>query len=117
MELLGDENRVQSIVTNLLDNAVKYSLGARDVECILTVKEDTAEIQVRDHGIGIDTKDLPRLFQRFSRVVTDENRHTSGTGLGLYVARELARQQGGDITVTSTLGEGSCFRVTLPLRA
>jgi signal transduction histidine kinase len=114
--VLADGNRLESILTNLIDNAVKYSPGDREVDCSLTVSGDTAQVRVRDHGIGIGARDQQRLFQRFSRVVTDQNRHTSGTGLGLYIARELARQHGGDITVTSTVGEGSCFTVTLPLQ-
>jgi signal transduction histidine kinase len=74
-----------------------------------------ARIEVRDHGLGINPDDLPRLFTRFGRLVTSENSHIPGTGLGLYLARELARMQGGDITARSTVGKGSVFTFALPL--
>jgi signal transduction histidine kinase len=110
-----DSQRVLTILTNLLSNAVKYSPDGGDVRCRLTSTEDRARLVVRDRGIGIAPDDLPRLFTRFGRIVTPENADISGTGLGLYVARELAREHGGDITVISAPGSGSEFTLELPV--
>jgi two-component system sensor histidine kinase SenX3 len=71
-------------------------------------------IQVIDHGFGIAADDLDRVFQRFYRVEDAMTMRTSGSGLGLYIARELAAVMGGDLYVTSTLGVGSTFTLTLP---
>lgn len=109
-----DPDRVQTIVANLLDNAVKYSLGKGDITCTVRQVDGTAEVAVRDHGPGIKPGDLRRLFNRFERIVTSENQHVAGTGLGLYLSRELARLHGGDLTVTSTPGQGSNFALRLP---
>ena len=70
---------------------------------------------VQDHGIGISADQIPVLFSRFGRLVTPETGHIRGTGLGLYLAREIARLHGGDITVESEPGAGSTFTLTLPL--
>jgi two-component system phosphate regulon sensor histidine kinase PhoR len=115
--VLGDEARLETVVTNLLDNAVKYSPSRAPVACALTVQGGNALLTVEDQGIGIDSRDLPRLFGRFSRIVTEVNASIGGTGLGLYIAREIVRQHHGDITVTSRLGAGTTFCVTLPLRS
>lgn len=112
-----DPGRIETSIANLLDNAVKYSPDGPSVSCRLTVDGDTAQIEVRDQGIGIRPEDLPRLFQRFSRISTDATRGIGGTGLGLYIARQLVRRHGGDITVSSSPGAGTVFCVTLPRRA
>jgi signal transduction histidine kinase len=94
---------------------VKYSPGGGVVQCFLGSNPDEAVLSVWDTGLGIAQSDIPRLFERFGRLVTRENSHIPGTGLGLYLSRELARLHGGDITVRSTLGAGSVFTLTLPL--
>jgi signal transduction histidine kinase len=113
--LVADAGRAETIVVNLIDNALKYSPGGGVVQVIVAVDGDSAMLRVRDRGIGIAAEDLPRLFTRFGRLVTAENSHIPGTGLGLYLSREIARMHGGDITVTSEVGEGSEFVLTLPL--
>jgi signal transduction histidine kinase len=110
-----DAARLDTVIMNLLDNALKYSGGKPRVTCALEVDDQYAEIQVRDQGIGIHSKDIPRLFERFSRIATEATHSIPGTGLGLYIARELVRQHGGDITVSSRPGAGSVFKVMLPL--
>jgi signal transduction histidine kinase len=110
-----DEARIDILIANLLDNAVKYSRGTPRVECSLRVHDGTASIEIRDCGIGIDPRDFPRLFQRFSRISSEATRSIGGTGLGLFLARELARQHGGDIAVESQPGKGSAFVLSLPL--
>jgi signal transduction histidine kinase len=112
----GDPLHLETIITNLLDNAIKYSLKGREVRVCVTVDGDRARVTVRDQGVGIAAEDLPRLFTRFERLPTEETSHVSGTGLGLYLSRELARLHGGELTATSRVHQGSEFTLTLPLR-
>ena len=113
----GDRLRLEIVINNLLDNAVKYSPAGGEVYGELSVTNGLLLIAVRDHGIGIASEDLPRLFVRFSRLATDQMPDVPGTGLGLYLARELARLHGGDIIAVSRLGEGSEFTLSLPVAA
>jgi signal transduction histidine kinase len=76
---------------------------------------DEVEVSVRDAGIGIPSRDLERIFERFYRVDQARSRDTGGTGLGLSIVRHVARAHGGDITVESVEGQGSTFRFVLPL--
>ena len=111
--VLGDLMRLEIVINNLVDNAIKYSPRGGDVIVALSTEDNVALVAVGDEGIGIAAEDLSRLFVRFSRLghVSD----IPGTGLGLYLARELARLHGGDITVVSTPGQGSKFTLRLPL--
>jgi two-component system, OmpR family, sensor histidine kinase SenX3 len=111
----GDRSQLVSAVTNLLDNAVKYSEPGEPVEVDATVADGSLCISVRDHGIGIPARDLERIFERFYRVDRARSRATGGTGLGLSIVRHVAQAHGGDVTVESTEGEGSTFRLRVPL--
>lgn len=111
----GDASRISTIIRNLVDNAVRYSPAGGRVSVAVRRDGDVGEVAVADEGIGIAVADLPRLFERFGRIVTPENSHIAGTGLGLNLSRELARLHGGDILAASTEGAGSVFRVRLPL--
>ncbi len=111
----GDRSQLVSAVTNLLDNAVKYSEPGEPVEVDATVGDSSICISVRDHGIGIPSRDLERIFERFYRVDRARSRATGGTGLGLSIVRHVAQAHGGDVTVESTEGEGSSFRLRVPL--
>ena len=111
---LVDRARVMTILTNLLDNAIKYSPAGGAVSCELLEVAGTVRISVHDEGLGIEPRDLGRLFTRFGRLVTRDNSHIPGTGLGLYLSRELARMHHGDITVSSVPGRGSTFVLELP---
>lgn len=111
----ADPTRLDTIIANLLDNAVKYSPAGGTVRVSVTRAGDLARVMVTDRGLGIAEKDLARLFTRFGRLVTPENSHIPGTGLGLYLSRQLARMHGGDISVASRPGAGSSFTLTLPL--
>jgi signal transduction histidine kinase len=113
----GDPLRLQIVIDNLLDNAVKYSPGGGEIYCDLTSANGMLVLTVRDTGIGIAAEDMPRLFVRFSRLATEAMPDVPGTGLGLYLARELARLHGGDIVAVSGPGQGSEFTLTLPLDA
>jgi signal transduction histidine kinase len=117
LRLLGDRPRVTAMLDQLLDNAVKYSPQGGEIECSLVESQRRAVFTVRDSGIGIAPEDLGRLFTRFGRLVTRDNSHVRGAGLGLYLAREHARRMGGDITVESREAVGSSFTLSLPLAA
>ncbi|HXA27863.1 MAG TPA: HAMP domain-containing sensor histidine kinase [Candidatus Angelobacter sp.] len=116
VQVTADQVRIGIVVTNLLQNAVKYSPGGGVVQCFVSVDGGAALVSVWDHGLGIAEADMPRLFSRFGRLVTRENSNIPGTGLGLYLARELARLHGGDIAVRSAPGAGSVFTLVLPLQ-
>jgi two-component system, OmpR family, sensor histidine kinase SenX3 len=115
LEVVCDRSQLVSAVTNLLDNAVKYSDSDEPVELLASVEDGSASIAVRDHGIGIPKRDLERIFERFYRVDRARSRATGGTGLGLSIVRHIAQAHGGDVTVESIEGAGSTFRLRLPL--
>ncbi len=115
LTVAGDRSQLVSAVTNLLDNAVKYSEPGEPVEVDAAVADGSICISVRDHGIGIPSRDLERIFERFYRVDRARSRATGGTGLGLSIVRHVAQAHGGDVTVESTEGEGSTFRLRVPL--
>jgi heavy metal sensor kinase len=111
--LAGDPRMIQRILANLLDNAIKYTPSGGSVRVSLSLT-DAGEtlVTVQDTGLGIPPEDLLRVFERFFRC--DQSRSEPGTGLGLSLARALARAHQGDITAASTLGQGSTFTLTLP---
>jgi signal transduction histidine kinase len=111
----GDDVRLGQVVGNLVHNALKYSPGGEPIVVDVAAEDQMCLVRVRDHGIGIDAADIPRLFTRFGRIVNAQNSHIPGTGLGLYLARELARMHSGDIEVASTPRVGSVFTLSLPL--
>ncbi len=113
----ADVERTQTIIANLISNAVKYSPDGGTVECEVRARAGVARVAVKDEGVGIASEDMPTLFTRFGRIVTPRTEHLQGTGLGLYLARQLARLQGGDITVQSTPGRGSVFALQMPVLA
>ena len=110
----GDTARISSIVANFMDNAIKYSPQGGEVCVALGRRLDQVLVSVRDHGIGIAPDHLPRLFKRFGRLPTQENVSIGGTGLGLFLCKEIATRHGGVITVRSELGRGSEFTLALP---
>ena len=113
--VFGDDERLVTIVTNLLENAVKYSPNGGLVRCLVDVDGQSARLRVIDTGVGISADDVPRLFNRFERLQNPQTTHVGGTGLGLYLSRELARQHGGDIEVQSQPAAGSTFTLVLPV--
>lgn len=110
----GDPRLLDQVFTNLLSNAIKYSGRQRRVEIVATATLDSATVTVRDFGLGIAPEDRARLFQRFYRAATAQG--IAGTGIGLYLVRELVRLHGGTIDVASEVGRGSTFTVTLRRR-
>jgi len=111
--MLGDISMLQRLVANLLDNAIKFTSAAGRVSLRLVCSGETATLILSDSGVGISPEDLPHIFKRFYRC--DQSRSQSGTGLGLSLARTIARAHGGRIDVASSRGAGSTFTVTLPV--
>src|SRR5262249_31908168 len=96
--VMGDRGRLSMIVTNLAHNALKYSPAGGEVRVTCRADVGRAEVAVEDEGLGIAAADMGRLFSRFGRIATHHSAEISGTGLGLYLARDLARRHGGDVT-------------------
>jgi two-component system, OmpR family, phosphate regulon sensor histidine kinase PhoR len=109
----GDAKALEQVLVNLLDNAVKYTPEGGSVELTARHEASKVEVSVRDTGLGIEAKHLPRLFERFYRVDRGRSREMGGTGLGLSIVRHLVSAMGGDVRVQSQLGVGSTFTVTL----
>ena len=114
LQVVGDRRQIASALSNLLENAVKYSEQGAPVEVRVSASAHEMSIVVQDHGIGIPSAELERIFERFYRVDKARSRETGGTGLGLSIARHVARNHGGDVTVSSREGEGSTFALLLP---
>jgi signal transduction histidine kinase len=109
-----DPDRFQIVIRNLLSNAAKYSPAGTTIK-VLVSRDGGASVSVTDQGIGIAPEDQARLFTRFVRIEKQSTQHISGTGLGLWLSREIARMHDGDLTVESTPGSGSTFTLQLPL--
>ena len=103
------------MLINLIDNAVKYSPDGGRIEVNVEPRDSGIRVVVRDEGIGIPGKEQQRIFGKFYRVDPQLSRGVGGTGLGLYICRELVRRMHGRISVDSREGEGSTFVVDLPL--
>lgn len=113
MHVYVDKIRLQEVLTNLIDNAIKYTAHG-GVRVSATANEDTVLIAVTDSGIGIATEDIPHLFQKFYRTDNTATREIGGTGLGLYITRQLVTQMNGRVWAQSTVGKGSTFFISLP---
>jgi two-component system sensor histidine kinase SenX3 len=109
----GDRLQLVSAVSNLVDNAVKYSEKGDKVTVRVAPGVETIDISVSDEGIGIPQSDIDRIFERFYRVDRARSRGTGGTGLGLSIVRHVMNNHGGSVNVTSQEGEGSTFVLTL----
>ena len=110
---LCDDHAVEDAVSNLLDNAIRYSGSNRVLVRVYERDDGKGEISVSDDGIGIPLADQPRIFERFYRVDKDRSREKGGTGLGLAIVKHVARLHGGDVTVVSRPGEGCIFTIVL----
>ena len=115
-QVLADPLRLKQVLLNLLSNAIKFTpQGFVAVRVRASAEAGTWSVEVEDTGIGMDAAQCERVFQRFEQADESTTRRFGGTGLGLYISRQLARQMGGELSVTSTPGNGSRFLVTLPL--
>jgi signal transduction histidine kinase len=116
----GDERQLERVFTNVMENAIKFSPAAGVVRIVAApgtalVGEPSVEISISDSGMGIPDDELPQLFDRFFRASNARDTVVPGAGLGLAIVREIVHAHGGDIAVHSVLGEGTTFRITLPL--
>ncbi|MGI6201313.1 MAG: ATP-binding protein [Christensenellales bacterium] len=111
--VLGDALKLEQVVSNLVDNAIKYTPEGGAVEVSLAVERDKVRLMVKDNGNGIAPEDLKHVFERFYRVDKARSRSSGGTGLGLAIVKRIVQMHGGTIHVSSKLGEGSVFTVEL----
>ncbi len=110
----ADIHSVRMIIENLISNAVKYTPSGGKL--VITVEQEpgVCTLSVQDNGVGIDKKDFPKLFRQFSRIPNELTKQTSGSGIGLYLAGQLAERNNGEVTVASAKGKGSVFTLRLP---
>jgi two-component system phosphate regulon sensor histidine kinase PhoR len=111
--VLADRSKLEQVMVNLLDNAIKYTPESGMITISANEANDSVTVTVADTGIGISPKDLPRIFERFYRVDTARSREQGGTGLGLAIVKHIIQLYGGSVAVESTPGKGSTFTVSL----
>jgi PAS domain S-box-containing protein len=116
LTVFADREKVQQIVVNLLANAMKFTSAGGSVDLDWRLEEDSLLVRVRDTGPGIPADKLEQIFEPFVQLRAPGSVPTGGTGLGLPISRDLARAMGGNVSAVSTVGVGSTFTVTLPLR-
>ena len=113
----ADADALRQVLYNLMDNAIKYTPNGGKITVRWSVVKAGVSFEVEDTGVGIPEADLPRVFERFYRVDKARNREAGGTGLGLSIVKRLVQAMRGRVKVTSALGKGTTFRVTLPRAA
>jgi two-component system phosphate regulon sensor histidine kinase PhoR len=111
----GDRDKVGQVLSNLVENAVKYSPEGGRIDVVVEQVGDRVRFEVRDEGLGIPLDEQERIFKKFYRLDPDQTRGIGGTGLGLYICRELVHRMGGELQVSSAPGRGSTFWFDLPL--
>ena len=111
--ILADQGRLEQVVVNLLENAIKYTPERGTIRLFTKDEKTHIRVSVADTGIGIPYKDLPRIFERFYRVDEARTREQGGTGLGLAIVKHIVQLHGGTVSVTSDSGKGSVFSFTL----
>jgi two-component system phosphate regulon sensor histidine kinase PhoR len=110
----GDVNRLKQIFINLITNALTYTPKGGKVEAVIEEQAEEILLHVKDTGIGIEEKEIPRIFERFYRVDKARSRNSGGTGLGLAIVKHLVEAHHGYITVKSKVGHGTTFTVHFP---
>lgn len=113
----GDRTRLQQVIVNLIDNAIKYTQGGGMVEIRVGREGNTAVLEVSDNGPGIPAHALPHVFERFYRADKARSRASGGAGLGLSIVKSICAAHSGEVKVSSQEGRGACFRAELPLLA
>jgi signal transduction histidine kinase len=113
-QVLADADRAQQILISLMDNGVKYSPEGCEIWVRCLVLPEAVQVTVIDQGPGIREQDMPRLFTRFGKIDQVIRAGHVGTGLGLFIAKQLVEQMNGAITVRSVVGQGSEFSFTVP---
>ncbi|MEJ7698151.1 MAG: ATP-binding protein [Pyrinomonadaceae bacterium] len=112
--VFADAVRLEQMLTNLIDNAIKFNSNAGSVTASHSVNDSKNVISIVDTGEGISGEHLQRIFERFYRTDRARSREIGGTGLGLAIVKHLARLHGGEISVASILGKGTTFSIELP---
>ena len=113
---LGDSAKLEQVIYNVIDNAIKYTPRGGEVETSLVRSGRKAVIRISDTGIGIPADDLPHIFDRFYRVDKARSRATGGTGLGLSIVKQIVQNHGGNISASSAEGKGTTFTIELPIQ-
>jgi two-component system, OmpR family, sensor histidine kinase CiaH len=116
IELVADRERLHQLVVILLDNALKYTPQDGSITLTCSKQANAVVIEVQDTGIGIPSEDLPHVFDRFFRSNKARSREDGGTGLGLAIAKWIVEKHGGKINVESTVGLGTRFYITIPVK-
>ena len=117
-----DKNKIEIAVTNIISNAFKYSPDGSDIQCYLSVERDSEAnkiyclIQVRDTGRGMSKEDLDKIFDLYYQVSVSESMKVAGSGIGLSIVKEVVQAHGGEVTVTSEVGQGSVFTIRVPIK-
>jgi len=112
--VIADEARIEQVLVNLINNAIKYSAHANEVIVKISKKIQDIEVSIQDFGVGMKAIDTPHIFDRFYRVSEHQNK-ISGLGIGLNVSKEIIQLHEGEIWVESTLGKGSIFYFSIPI--
>jgi two-component system phosphate regulon sensor histidine kinase PhoR len=115
-QVAGNADYLERAIANLVDNAIKYTPAKGKIAIAVNAEDSAVVVRVTDSGIGIPEEDLPRIFERFYRVDRSRSRDMGGTGLGLSIVKHVMQSHGGSIGVTSSVGGGSTFTLTFPLR-
>jgi len=113
-KVVADRDRIAQVLLNLLTNAIKYSPDSDSIEVFVDYNKESAIIKVKDYGIGIDSKDHVRIFERFYRAEGKSEQTFPGFGIGLFIASEIIQRHNGSISVDSEKGKGSVFTVSIP---
>ena len=116
-QVVWDEDRMSEVLGNLLSNAFKFTERGGMVELRISAVGDTVQMRVRDTGAGIPPEHVPHIFEKFFQADNQAAASAKGTGLGLAIAKTIVTAHGGTIGVESTLGSGTTFSLTLPVRA
>ena len=115
VEINADRDKISSVISNLISNAVKYSPDGKHIEIGCHIDGNNAVVSVKDEGIGIKPQDLTQIFDRYYRVETNNTKHIAGFGIGLYLSAEIIKRHDGEIWAESESGEGSTFYFSLPV--
>ena len=113
--LNADRDKISSVVSNLISNAIKYSPKGKNIYVSCKVNDDEVQVSVRDEGMGIHQEDLKNVFERYFRVQSNA-KHISGFGIGLYLSAEIIHHHSGRIWVESEIDKGSTFYFSLPVK-
>ena len=113
VQVLGDKERLKQVMTNLIENAIKYNRNKGSVTLSSRTIDGAVKISVTDTGVGISADHLPRIFERFYRVDKERSREAGGTGLGLAIVKHIVEAHGSKIEVQSEIGKGSAFSFSL----